>query len=152
MKRLIAVTLTAAMIGAFATVAAAQGPYGYGPHMGMGWGAMQGEPGPMAGRMAMMRARMAGGGPGMCRYGALGTETPATTEAVTEDKAKELATAYVDKYFKGFTIERVLPFQGRWATAYQVELKGPKGEKRILHVNPWGQVRPFGPVAQAEQD
>jgi hypothetical protein len=153
MKRLMAMLITVAMVGALAGIAYAQGPHGPG-RMGMGWGAAQGEQGPggMGGRMAMMHGRMAGGGPEACPFmGAAGTETPAAaTEAVTEDKAKELATAYVDKYLKGFTIERVLPFQGRRAMAYQVELKGPKGEKRILHVNPWGHVRPFGPLAQAD--
>ena len=63
---------------------------------------------------------------------------------------KELATGYAEKYFKGYTVERVLPFAGRMGTAYQVELKGPKGETRILHVNPWGGVRPFGPLAATE--
>jgi hypothetical protein len=96
--------------------------------------------------MGMMRARMGSGTcPGLAAAG-----STAAPDAVTEEKAKELATAYVDKYFKGFTIERVLPFQGRWATAYQVELKGPKGENRVLHVNPWGRVVPFGPLAEAE--
>jgi hypothetical protein len=148
MKRLTAVALTVTMVAGLAGVAFAQGPYG--PRMGMGWGPGHGEPGAMAARMAMMRARM-GGGPGACPFGVTGTETPAaTTEAVTEDKAKELAGAYAEKYFKGFTVERVLPFEGRWATAYQVELKGPKGEKRVLHVTPWGQVRPFGPLATAD--
>jgi hypothetical protein len=37
----------------------------------------------------------------------------------------------------------VVPFQGRRMSAYEVELKGPKGETRILHVNPWGEVVPF---------
>jgi len=27
---------------------------------------------------------------------------------------------------------------------YSVELKGPKDEVRVLHVNPWGNVMPFG--------
>jgi hypothetical protein len=78
------------------------------------------------------------------------TGAPEATATVTEDKAKELATAYAATYFKGYTIERVLPFQGRFHTAYQVELKGPNGEKRVLHVNPWGGVRPFGPLAASE--
>jgi len=38
----------------------------------------------------------------------------------------------------------VLPFTGHMGTAYQAELKGPKGETRVLHVTPWGGVRPFG--------
>jgi hypothetical protein len=149
MKRTMAAGLVVAMVIALAGVALAQGPYGYGSRMGMGPGwAGQGEPGwhGMGGRMAMMQARMAGNGcPGMAAD--IATQAP---EALTEEKAKELATAYADKYFKGFTVERVLPFQGRRATAYQVELKGPKGETRILHVNPWGHVVPFGPRAAAD--
>jgi hypothetical protein len=151
MKRLMAMVLAIGVVAAF-TGAALAGPYGYGPRMGMGPGwAAPGEPGPhaMPGRMGMMRGRMAGSAcPG---FGAAGPAEPgAPAEAITEDKAKELATAYADKYFKGYTVERVLPFQGRWATAYQVELKGPKGERRLLHVNPWGHVRPFGPLAAAD--
>ena len=40
----------------------------------------------------------------------------------------------------------VLPFTGMHYnfTMYQAELKGPKGEVRALHINPWGQVMPFG--------
>ena len=144
MKRVTATVLTVALVGLLTGLAFAQGPNG--PRMGMGPGwATPGEPAGMPGRMGMMRARMGGTCPGLAAAGS--TEAP---EAVTEEKAKELATAYVEKYLKGFTIERVLPFQGRWATAYQVELKGPKGEKRVLHVNPWGRVHPFGPLAAAE--
>jgi hypothetical protein len=34
---------------------------------------------------------------------------------------------------------------------YTIELKGPKGETRTLHVNPWGNVIPFGgPLARTE--
>jgi hypothetical protein len=29
-------------------------------------------------------------------------------------------------------------------TMYQAELKGPNSEARVLHVNPWGNVMPFG--------
>jgi hypothetical protein len=63
---------------------------------------------------------------------------------ITDEKAKELATAYADKYLKGFTVERVLPFTGRIHTMYSVELKNGAGEVRTLHVNPWGNVMPFG--------
>jgi hypothetical protein len=144
MKRVVTMVLVVAMVMAFAGIAFAQGPWGHGPRMGMGWGAA-GGPGP-----GWMGGRMMGGGPGACPgFAAAGGGTQAP-EAVTEEKAKELATAYADKYFKGYTVERVLPFQGRWATMYQVELKGPKGEHRVLHVNPWGNVRPFGPLAAAE--
>jgi hypothetical protein len=142
MKRMTAAVLTAAIVTMFAGAAVAQGPYG--PGMGMGPARPDpGHPGMwMPGRMGMMYARP-GGHPchGMEATGAV------AAEAVTEEKAREVAAAYVAKYFKGFTVERVLPFEGRWATAYRVELKGPNGEMRVLHVNPWGRVHPFGPLA-----
>lgn len=62
---------------------------------------------------------------------------------VTEEDAKALAEQYVKDYMPGYTIEKVSSVQGRRMVMYQVELKGPKGEKRILHVNPWGNVVPF---------
>lgn len=94
-----------------------------------------------------------GGGPGR-GYGGMGPgmmwgrapcagATNAATE-ITEEKAKELAKAYADQYLKGFTVERVLPFTGRFRTMYSVELKNAEGEVRTLHVNPFGNVMPFG--------
>jgi hypothetical protein len=41
-------------------------------------------------------------------------------------------------------VEKVLPFSGRMHTMYSVELTGPKDERRVLHVNPYGAVMPFG--------
>ena len=123
MRRYLSVVLAAAFVVALAGVAFAQ--------MGGGW---------MAGRM----------GPGQFTCPGMTAATQTAPAAVTEEKAKELATGYAEKYFKGYTVERVLPFAGRMGTAYQVELKGPKGETRILHVNPWGGVRPFGPLAATE--
>jgi hypothetical protein len=69
---------------------------------------------------------------------------------VTEENAKALAKQYADTYLKGYTVERVLPFAGMGMTMYQAELKGPNNETRILHINPWGNVMPFGgPQARA---
>jgi len=101
------------------------------------WG---GGPG---GRM-MGPGMMRGGGPGWMAGGApCAGATNAATE-ITEEKAKELATAYAEQYLKGFTVERVLPFTGRFHTMYSVELKNSAGEVRALHVNPYGNVMPFG--------
>jgi hypothetical protein len=157
MKRVASVTLAVALVALMAGAAFAYGPRGMmgwqggpgwqgdqgwqgGPgwHMGPGW--MMGGPGRM------------GGGWGTCPAfsGAPGAPGAGQQGAITEDQAKELATAYADKYFKGYSIERVLPFEGFRGTMYQVELKGPKGEQRVLHVNPWGRVMPFGPVASTE--
>jgi len=149
MKRMVSVTLGMVLVAGLTGVALAQGwGPGAGRMMGPGGGPMMGPGGgPMAGRMAMMQAR-AGAGAGCPGWGAA-TATPDAEGAapaatpVTEEKAKALATEYAAKYFAGYTVERVLPVQGRVYTMYQVELKGPKGETRALHVNPWGGVRPF---------
>lgn len=141
MKRVLSVTLAVALVAGLAGAALAFGPGMGGGPMGMGGDPMMGP-----------RWGGAGGGPGSCPMAA-GAVTapgaPAAATPITEEKAKEVATEYAAKYFKGFTVERVLPFAGRLHTAYQVELKGPKGETRILHVNPWGNVRPFrAPVTE----
>ena len=107
----------------------------------MGWGQM--GPGMMAGNPCggMMGPGSGWGGqmgPGMMmgQYGAA---------QVTEDKAKEAAQQYANNYLKGFTVDKVLPFTtGMGMTMYSVELKGPADELRILHVNPWGNVMPYG--------
>ena len=127
MKKLLG---TIALAGAFLLLGgAAMAQWGGGP--GRGYGGM----GP-----GMMR----GGGPGwMAGGGPCAGATNAAAE-ITEDKAKELATAYADQYLKGFTVERVLPFTGRFHTMYSVELKNAAGEVRTLHVNPFGNVMPFG--------
>ncbi len=59
-------------------------------------------------------------------------------EAVSLDPAKEIAKQYAEKYLRGFTVERVLPFTGVRQTMYNVEWKGPKGEVRFRHINPRG--------------
>ena len=117
MRRYLSVVLAAAFVVALAGVAFAQ--------MGGGW---------MAGRM----------GPGQFTCPGMTAATQTAPAAVTEEKAKELAMEYAQKYLPGFTVERVLPFTGRSRTMYQAELKGPKGEARALHINPWGNVMPFG--------
>jgi len=61
---------------------------------------------------------------------------------VTEDQAKAVAQKYVDAQLKGFTIEQVVPSTGMRRTMYTVELKGPKGESKTLHVSPFGHVMP----------
>src|SRR3989338_6091561 len=107
----------------------------------------------LAGLVALSGVALAqwGGGPGMgggrasmrgsadCPYA---EQTSATQ--VTEDKAKELAQQYADKHLAGFTVQRVLPFTGMRHTMYSVELKNAAGEVRTIHVNPFGNVMPFG--------
>ena len=41
-------------------------------------------------------------------------------------------------------MEKVLPFTGMHGSMYSVEMKGPNEEVRTFHVNPWGNVMPFG--------
>lgn len=126
MRRFVMVGVAGFAVALVAGVAVAQmapGPTGPMPG-GMGSGMM----GPMMG---------AGGCPGMAGG-------HATAAAVTEEKAKEAAQAYADKYLKGFTVEKVLPFTGMHGTMYSVEMKGPNEEVRTFHVNPWGNVMPFG--------
>ncbi len=100
-----------------------------------------------------------GGGPGMgrgmmgggARGGTGGTpcfNTETTATQVTENKAKELAQQYADKYLAGFTVDKVLPFTGMHHTMYSVELKNAAGEVRTLHINPFGNVMPFGGPGQ----
>ena len=83
-------------------------------------------------------------GPGMM-WGNPGYGNPeyAWPEEISLDRANEIAQEYTSKYLPGFTVERVLPFTGMHRTMYGVEAKGPKGEIRYLHINPWGSVMPF---------
>jgi hypothetical protein len=114
MKKLLSAIAVAGSLTLISGAALAQ--WGGGPGAGRGW--------------------MAGGGP--CATG------EAAASQITEDQAKEAATAYADKYLKGFAVERVLPFTGRFHTMYSVELKNEAGEVRTLRVNPFGNVMPFG--------
>jgi len=144
MKMFLSVAMAAGLVAVLAGAALAHGPWaggGRGPGM-MGW---HGGPGWMGGPGGVGAG--GAGCPGFAGAPPGGGERQA---AITEEKAREIGTAYVDQYLKGFVIERVLPFTGRMGTMYQLELKGPKGEQRLLHVNPWGNVRPFGPVAATE--
>ena len=136
MKRFLSVALPVTAVILLAGVAFAQmgGPMAG----GMGGGMM--GPGMMGGGM-MGQGGQAGQSncPGMA---ASGQQTPAAQ--ITEAKAKEVAQQYADQYLKGFTVEKVLPFTGMHGTMYSVELKGPQDEVRTFHINPWGNVMPFG--------
>jgi hypothetical protein len=127
MKKLLSAVAVAGGLAILSGVASAQ------------WGG-----GPGGGRFGGMGPGMMYGGPGWMTGGAPCAGAPAAATELTDEKAKELATAYADKYLKGFTVERVLPFTGRFRTMYSVELKNQAGETRTLHVNPWGNVMPFG--------
>ncbi len=127
---------TAVVVGSVLLVTGAALAYMGPGRMGMGPGSMMG-PGMMGGAEAPAAC------PGMA---AAQTQAPAR---VTQEEARALVEEYAKEYLPGFTVEKVLPFGGRRMLAYQVELKGPKGETRTFHVNPWGNVMPFpGPVAR----
>src|SRR3972149_3987615 len=135
MKRFLSIALPVTVIILLAGVAFAQ--------MGAGWmagGVGRGVVGPG------MRGGGGGpggqAGPGNCPGMTGGGQTPATQ--ITEERAKELAQQYADQYLKGFTVDTVLPFTGMHHTMYSVELKGPEGQIRTFHINPWGNVMPFG--------
>lgn len=108
--------------------------------MGPGWGGGQAQ-----GNWPM------GWGYGPSGYGPCGPMGPGMMGSVAQaapidiDKAREVAQQYVNQYLKGYSIDTILPFTGGMGyTMYSVELKGPNGEGRILHVNPWGAVMPMG--------
>ena len=113
-----------AVLGAVGVVFA-QGMGGYGPRGGMmSWGG-----GP-------------GGGP--CWSGQAGT--PASAPAMDEAKARELATEYAGKYLPGYQVDSLSKYDVPRGVMYQVELKGPNGARQTLRINPWGNVRAFGPA------
>jgi hypothetical protein len=135
MKRLTSVAVAVAGVLLVAGAAFAYGPYGHGP----GW--MRGGMGPGGMGPGWMGPGYGGGyGPGACPMLQGEAAAPA---AITEDEAKARAEEFVKEFMPGFSVEKVVPFQGRRMSAYEVEVKGPKGETRLLHVNPWGEVVPF---------
>ena len=138
MKRMLSVAMAVAVIALLGGAAFAQmggqGGQGMGPGM-MGPGMMGSG---MMGSGMMGSGKM---GPGM--MGGASDQQAAAVQ-MTEEKAKELAQQYANQYVKGFTVERLLPFTGMHGTMYSVELKGPEGQVRTFHINPWGNVMPFG--------
>ena len=136
MKKLLGVSAAVAVLVLLGGVAFAQMGWGYGPGMmGMGPG--------MMGPGMMGQGWQGSGSPcgGMGWYG----QGQAPAAQMSPDNAKQTAQQYADQYLKGFSVDKVLPFTGMGGmTMFSVELKGPNNELRTLHVNPWGQVMPFG--------
>jgi hypothetical protein len=140
MKRLVSVAVVLMAVLALAGEGLADPAAWPGWHrMGGGPGVGPGAMGPWMGRGGMMRGQADGWNCPMAA-GATASEL----KAVTPERAKELAQEYADKYLAGYTVERVLPFTMPRGTMYSVELKGPDGQLRTFHVNPWGNVMPFG--------
>ncbi len=133
MKKAFGVALVAVLVLGVAGAALAR--WG-GPGMGMGYG-----PARMAGMGPGAAGPGFGPGAGPCwRQGAMGV----TATAIDDAKAKEIAAEYVTKNLPGYTVEKLVKFERPRGTMYQVELKGPKDEIRYLHINPFGNVMPFG--------
>ena len=135
MKTVLTVAVTiAAMVALAGAALAFMGP-GHGPgRMGHGM-------------MMQMGPHMMAQGAGPMGPGMQGGAMHATQ--VSEDQAKAIARKYVDEQLKGYTIEKVVPSTGMPRTMYTVELKGPKGEGKTLHISPFGHVMPF-PLPQRQ--
>ncbi len=134
MRKMLGVLVAVAIVVVIAGAALAyMGGQGMGPGA-MGQGGMMGlgGQGKMMGGPGMMGAANC---PGMTAEGVAAT-------AITQEKAAEIAKEYVEKSLPGYTVEKVTPFPVRHGTltAWGVELKGPKGETKLLHINPFGAV------------
>ena len=94
-----------------------------------------------------MSGGMGGGmmGGGHMGSGMMGGDTgKGSAPEITAEQAQQAAAEYVSQYLPGFAVTRTVPLTGMHMTMYQAELSGPGGETRTLHINPWGNVMPFG--------
>jgi len=94
-----------------------------------------------------MSGGMGGGmmGGGHMGSGMMGGDTgKGSAPEITAEQAQQAAGKYVSQYLPGFAVTRTVPLTGMHMTMYQAELSGPGGETRTLHINPWGNVMPFG--------
>ena len=94
-----------------------------------------------------MSGGMGGGmmGGGHMGSGMMGGDTgKGLAPEITAEQAQQAAGKYVSQYLPGFAVTRTVPLTGMHMTMYQAELSGPGGETRTLHINPWGNVMPFG--------
>ena len=115
-------------------VGASSAQMGGGMSGGMGGGMMGG--GSMGGGMT---------GGGHMGSGMMGGDTgKGSAPEITAEQAQRAAVEYASQYLAGFTVTRTVPLTGMHMTMYQAELSGPGDETRTLHINPWGNVMPFG--------
>ncbi len=141
MKKILGVILAGGALILLVSAATAHWSGGNGPGRGMGFS--RGEMGHGGWQMGygMRGGHGMGWGDGEANCpGLRGT----STTTITQENAKELAQNYADTNLPGFKVERVLPSGGRHHTAYAVELKNSEGELRTFHINPFGNVMPFG--------
>ena len=141
MKKFLGVILAGGALILLVSAATAQWPGGHGPGRGMGFS--RGEMGHGGSGMGygMRGGHGMGRGDGEANCPGLRGTSIAT---ITQENAKELAQKYADTNLPGFKVERVLPSGGMHHTAYAVELKNSEGELRTYHINPFGNVMPFG--------
>ncbi len=96
----------------------------------------------MGGGMGMGGGTMGGGHMGS---GMMGDDTgKGSAPEITGAQAQQAAVEYAGQYLPGFAVTHTVPLTGMHMTMYQAELSGPGGETRVLHINPWGNVMPFG--------
>src|SRR3990172_6142004 len=90
-------------------------------------------------------AQMGGGMSGGMGGGMMGIETGRSQgPEITAEQAQKAATEYARQYLPGFTVKRTAPLTGTHLTMYEAELTGQGGATRVVHVNAWGTVMPFG--------
>ncbi len=141
MKKIFGVILAGGALILLVSAATAQWPGGHGPGRGMGYDRSEmGHGGRGMGYGMRDGHGMGWGGEEAKCPGLRGT----TTATITQENAKDLAQKYADTHLPGFKVERVLPFSGMHHTVHAVELKNSEGELRTFHVNPFGNVMPFG--------
>src|SRR5512147_1515463 len=116
MKKSLGVALVVVMVLAVTGMAMAQ------------WGGQGQGYGPRGGMMGR-GAGGPGGGPCWNQQGG----ASATTTAIDEAKAKEIASEYVNKNLPGYHVEKFVKFDRPRGSMYQVEVQGPKGELQYLH-------------------
>ncbi len=129
MKRSLTVVVAAGALILLVGAAKAHWGNAYGPDMG--------------GRMGPGMMGSEGQGYGHGGKGCPGWKATSNLR-ITEEKAKGLAQDYAKQYLPGFEVERLLPFTGMHHTMYSVELKNSEGDLRTLHINPFGNIMPFG--------
>lgn len=131
MGRIVSVLLAGAAL--LWLVGASSAQMGGGMSGGMGGGMMGG--GGMGGGMTD------GGHTGS---GMMGDTGKGSAPEITAEQARQAAVEYASQYLPGFAVTRTVPLTGMHMTMYQAELSGPGGETRVFHINPWGNVMPFG--------
>jgi len=142
MKKLVVITLAVALIGVLGAEAYAY----YGPR-----GGMHGHRGGMHGR-TWKQGRAPGSrwnvSPETCPYCGYGPwnaarpgwnapaqsgTAPQALQIITEEKAKEVAEAYVKQYLSGYTVDKIE--KDSWRPLYFVTIKGANDAEQVLTIH-----------------